>query len=154
MPHSSTCCAMKGENERTHGLRRNPGTSTSARLLRSISIFIESSRRGFQRRGERRTIAPGAPLDRRRSGDELADGGGRARIHVSAAVQVIVDLGGAAGHARVQETREGGCLQVAFADLAGAQGLPKHLEQQRGNDRIDVNAVHIARNASIEQLLY
>ena len=54
-----------------------------------------------------------------RSGYELARRCGRARVHVAPAIQVIIDLCGAAQHARIKEDREGGRFELAFANFAG-----------------------------------
>ena len=69
---------------------------------------------------------------------------GRARIHVAAAVEVVVDLGRRADHAPVQEDIEGGGLQVLFSQRAGAVVLPEHREQKRRDDGIDIDAEHVA----------
>src|SRR6516164_4156928 len=73
----------------------------------------------------------------RRLGNELAKRSRRPCIHVATPVEVVVDLGGAAEHARVEEDREGCGFQVGLADLCGLQWLPQHLEQKRGDHRVD-----------------
>ena len=74
----------------------------------------------------------------------------RARVHVAAAVQVIVDLRGAAEHAGVEEDRERRRLQILLGRARRRGILPQHLQQQRRDHRIDVDAIDVARHAGVE----
>ena len=56
---------------------------------------------------------------------------------------MIVDLRGAAEHAGVEEERECGCLQRRLGQHAPAIGLPQHLQEQRCNYGVDVDAVDL-----------
>src|SRR5271156_2164795 len=53
----------------------------------------------------------------------------RAGGHVAAPVQVIVDLGGGADHAAVEEDVEGRGLQILLSERARLKVLPKDREQ-------------------------
>ena len=77
-----------------------------------------------------------------------------ARVHVAATVHVIVDLRRASEHSRVQEYGERRSFQRVRRILATAIGLPKHFQQQSGNDGIDIDAIDIARYAAVEQGLH
>ena len=48
------------------------------------------------------------------SGHVLAFGCGRPRVHVAAAVEVVVDLGSAAEHAGIEEDRERARLEASL----------------------------------------
>ena len=63
--------------------------------------------------GSRGWWRAGSPSDH-----EAAGGGWGAGVHVAAAVEVVVDLGGGADHAAVEEDGEGRGLEVAFAQPA------------------------------------
>ncbi len=58
---------------------------------------------------------------------EPAAGRRRTCVHVAAPVHVVVNLGGAAQHARVQKNGEGCGFQFALANFAGLQRFPQHL---------------------------
>src|ERR1043166_6833876 len=88
------------------------------------------------------------------SGDELALGCCGARVHVLAAVQVGVYLGGAAEHAPEKKKGKSGSSQRPLRSRAAAVRLPQNLEQQGRNNRVDVDAVHVARDACVVECLH
>jgi hypothetical protein len=54
-----------------------------------------------------------------------------ARMHFAPAVHVVIDLCGAAKHARIDEEDERGSLEVARCEFDTADQLPSYLEPQR-----------------------
>jgi hypothetical protein len=77
----------------------------------------------------------------------------RARIHVAAAIEVVVDFRRRADHPAIEEHIEARGLQVFFAQNARAIVLPKNSEQERCDHRIDVDAEHVARRTGVVQRL-
>src|SRR5258708_28991498 len=65
------------------------------------------------------TSLPPCPLR-----DEPTLGGGCARIHVATAVEVIVDLRGAADHSAIEEYRECPRLEITFPERSALVVLP------------------------------
>src|SRR5262249_15141364 len=74
-------------------------------------------------------------------------------IHVSAAIEMIVDLGGGTDHAAVEKYIEGRRLKVAYRKSAGAVVLPEDRQQQGGDHRIDIDAEDVARCTYIVERL-
>ncbi len=69
-------------------------------------------------------------------------------------MEVIVDFRGTAEHARVQKDRERCGFEIRLADVTASKRLPQHLQKQRGDHRIDIDAVDGARDARVEQCPY
>src|ERR1700693_3160280 len=94
------------------------------------------------------------PCDRNSSHYETALLQRRARVHVAAAVEVVVDLGRGADHAAIEEYVEGGRFQVLVGKRPGAIVLPQDGEQQRRNDGVDVDAKYVARRPAVVERLH
>ena len=77
---------------------------------------------------------------------QLALGRRGSRVHVPAAVEVVVDLGSASEHAGIKEDRERARLESLLGQFTVAVGLPQHLEEQSRDHCIDIDAVDIARH--------
>src|SRR4051812_36014750 len=81
-----------------------------------------------------------APRPALPSRHEAALRGLGAGVHVAAAVQMVVRLRRATEHPRVEEDGEGCRLQRLLREGAGAIGPPQHLQEQRRDHRVDVDA--------------
>ncbi len=79
-----------------------------------------------------------------RSRQKMTIRGRRARVHVAATINVVVDLGRTPQHAGIEKDGKGRCFQCTALVQAALVRSPQHLEQQRGNHGIDVHAIDIA----------
>ena len=85
--------------------------------------------------------------------DEPRLGGGCARIHVATAVEVIVDLRGAADHSAIEEYRECRRLEITFPERSALVVLPQQRKQERRYHGVDIDAEHIRRRADVVKRL-
>ncbi|MFX1764193.1 hypothetical protein PWP93_16655 [Paraburkholderia sp. A1RI-2L] len=78
-----------------------------------------------------RTVRPANPAE---ASDKPAFGCQRTRIHVPIAIHVVVDLGRATEHARVQEDHESDLLKLGTIIFTIAVRLLQHIQHQLANE--------------------
>src|SRR5215207_10428627 len=106
-----------------------------------------------ERKRDNTRLASRSAFSRPRLRDEPTLRGWRARVHVAAAVEVVVDFGGAADHAAVKEHRECRCFEITLAERAALVVLPQQAQQEGGDHGINIDAKNVGSGADIIERL-